>query len=184
MSAPAFPIARHGADILSPTAQGLKLCVREKEATEASGHPVKFVSEHIGPEFPSPEAAEAFILSHYPFLSDVAYLKLQARFKPAPKGRGAKDPCAPNNTLYWQISVSYWKILFHKALPKPQKAPLGQELQARALRKQELGQALSAEEIHALIDHPLSAYRPQKALDIGLFEYRPPDNPHIVIADE
>jgi hypothetical protein len=30
----------------------------------------------------------------------------------------------------------------------------------------------------------MRAAKPQKALDIGLFEFRPPDAPHILIADE
>lgn len=36
----------------------------------------------------------------------------------------------------------------------------------------------------ALADQPLLPVRPQQPLDVGLFEVRPPEAPHILMPDE
>ena len=73
----------------------------------------------------------------------------------------------------WRISVSYWRIGGADAAPPPQ---------ARAVRK--TGGDLDAQALRAIARAPLRPIRPQKALDIGLFEVRPPEAPHILMPDE
>jgi len=61
------------------------------------------------------------------------------------------------------------------------KPPIGQR---RHQRKKTTGRDLTPEEIAALSQGPLTAARPQKALDFGLFDFPLPENPAIIIADE
>ena len=53
---------------------------------------------------------------------------------------------------------------------------------ARAARKSK--QPLEPEALRAIAETPLRPTKPQQPLDIGLFEVRPPDAPHIVMPDE
>jgi hypothetical protein len=46
------------------------------------------------------------------------------------------------------------------------------------------GGDLDAQALRAIARAPLRPIRPQKALDIGLFEVRPPEAPHILMPDE
>ncbi len=80
----------------------------------------------------------------------------------------------------WQLSVSYWRML--GATAGRNAAVAGD--QARRLRKSSRGGELTPEELQGLADTPLVPTRPQKQLDYGLFDFIPPDNPGIVIADE
>ena len=43
---------------------------------------------------------------------------------------------------------------------------------------------LDAATLRALSRQPLQPVRPQQPLDIGLFEYRLPEAPHIIVPDE
>ena len=56
--------------------------------------------------------------------------------------------------------------------------------QARAARRRKAGPAPDAETLEAIVRQPLRPIRPQQPLDIGLFETRLPEAPHIVVADE
>jgi hypothetical protein len=75
----------------------------------------------------------------------------------------------------WRLQVSYWKIGVgvEASLEGPQ---------ARKVRR--AGAEADRDTLSALTRQPLRALRPQQPLDIGLFEVRPPEAPHIVIADE
>ena len=57
-------------------------------------------------------------------------------------------------------------------------------LQARAARRAQDAQALDAKALRARPRQPLQPVKPQQPLDIGLFEYSPPDAPHLIIPDE
>jgi hypothetical protein len=81
----------------------------------------------------------------------------------------------------WQLSLSYWKIMTVAQAKAAGIPPIGQ---ARHLRKKATGRDLTPEEIAALSQGPLTAVRPQKALDFGLFDFPLPENPAIIIADE
>jgi hypothetical protein len=56
--------------------------------------------------------------------------------------------------------------------------------QARELRRAADASALPAGALRALASQPLQPVRPQQPLDIGLFETRLPEAPHIIVPDE
>ncbi|WAC47437.1 hypothetical protein OVA03_12080 [Asticcacaulis sp. SL142] len=205
MASVRYPIALHGIDVLNSWAsKGFARAARESEAMAESGKSVQFVSEVVGPKFETESAALDYYGAQYPelledarpglrFTPDAAdnFARLMCRAEPVKSAKrttpvmaqGQRWP-APTKpvTSVWQLSLSYWKII-PKRVAKPA-AGLQPYIQARAVRKKALGQALTPEEVQALAANPLMSYRPQKALDIGLFEFIPPDNPNIIIADE
>jgi len=198
---PAYPIARDGHDALSQLRSGAaKRAVRERDAETAAGGRVAFVSEAVGPVYERREdALDAYAglieddrpgRLYAPAPESLACV-LTCRLK-TPQARGAKTvtpvfrdgerwpkmarPAEP----VWQLSVSYWKILGASA----GKVSAATGDQARKVRKSSRGGDLTAEELQGLADTPLVPTRPQKQLDYGLFDFIPPDNPGIVIADE
>ncbi len=199
MSLPLYPIARDGHDALALLRRGEALSARrESEAQAIADGRVAFVSENIGPLYERREdALDAYaglVADDRPghlFAPENLACVLSCRIKSPLKAKtqrvapvfrdGERWPKAtqPIETV-WQLSISYWKRL-------PQTAPrAGAPVkgQARTLRRTAKGGELTAEEIQGLIENPLTAARPQKALDFGLFDFIPPDNPGIVIADE
>jgi hypothetical protein len=70
--------------------------------------------------------------------------------------------------------VSYWRIA---TAGRPIEAP-----QARRARRGK--QPLDPETLRAIAREPLRPVEPQQPLDIGLFEVRLPEAPHIVMPDE
>jgi hypothetical protein len=46
------------------------------------------------------------------------------------------------------------------------------------------GGEVAPETLRAIARQPLKPVKPQQPLDIGLFETRPPEAPHIVMPDE
>lgn len=189
MPLPAYPVALDGHAALAQLRKGEGArAVREKEAEGSAGGRVAFVTESIGPLFATQEEARK---AYADVLDDSRVCLLTCRIKaPAAGKRTAAQPVfeegvrwpkmpAPPASL-WQLSVSYWKPLPALRTARGD-APAGQ---ARSLRKTVRGQDLTPEEILALTETPMSAARPQKALDFGLFDFVPPDNPGIVIADE
>jgi hypothetical protein len=117
------------------------------------------------------------------------FCRLVCRMKDTPRRRpksvqpvfsdGERWPSAkaPLETV-WQLSVSYWKILDGAPVARAEPGDV------RTLRKRAKTGELSVEEMRSLMAAPLTAPRPQKALDFGLFDFVPPDDPGIVIADE
>jgi hypothetical protein len=187
MSAILYPVASSAEQALN---RPLGRAVREGEARRCAGDAVTFVQELAGPGFSTREAA----LAAYAGRLDEAGVGSSA----APEDRycrlvevlapGAKAPAERRPTLregrrwpdppkvpptVWRISVAYWRIGRAEAAPAPQ---------ARSLRK--AGADLDAQALLAIARAPLRPVRPQKALDIGLFEVRPPEAPHIVMPDE
>ena len=86
--------------------------------------------------------------------------------------RWPAPPPAPRTA--WRLMVSYWRIA---TAERPIAAP-----QARTARRAR--QPLDPETLRAMARQPLRPVEPQQPLDIGLFEVRPPDAPHIVMPDE
>jgi hypothetical protein len=70
--------------------------------------------------------------------------------------------------------VSYWRIA---TAERPIETP-----QARKARRARA--PVDPETVRAMAHAPLRPIEPQQPLDIGLFEVRPPDAPHIVMPDE
>jgi hypothetical protein len=152
---------------------------REKEARDLAAGAVIHVMEAMGPAFETAEAA----LSAFPSLAAQPWAALRpvAAGKPPPPakpvnadGRRWPAPRSEGETL-WRFSVAYWRI--EGAVSAPEEA-------ARKLRRDPEAQGLDVQALRALARQPLRPSRPQRALDIGLFEVRPPDAPHIVMPDE
>ena len=184
----AYPIANDPHDALARMKAGTaNLAAREKEAETLSGTRVAFVTQSIGPLY---ETQDEALKVYGSLIGEVC--RLTARIKePARRKTKGMEPefrdgerwpkrTAPVTTV-WQLSVSYWKIITDSRA-----ATISEKLtdQARHLRKTVKGQTLTPEELLALSQSPLVAAKPQKALDFGLFDFIPPDNPGIVIADE
>jgi len=186
MSAIAHPVAHNALEVLQKP--DLPRALREREACGLSGKAVAFVNETIEPGF----ATEAEAQAVYRAVLDEGIARLACMFErtrkpPKPLTPEMKDgkrwgePVALPD-LRWKLCVSYWKII-----PRARKAAspsIAPHLQARAVRKKALDVALTPEEIRALAHAPLMAYRPQKALDHGLFETVLPENPDVIIPDE
>ena len=186
-----YPIAANAEEALKAP-QGRAERVREALAL-AGGAEVEFVRELTGPTFATREAAEAA----FPELVDREgapavqpedrFCELMETIAPDPKaGRGQAEPTfeagsrwpKPRRLLKtsWRLQVSYWKIVDPAAQTR---LP-----QARAARKSEQAQGLDAKALQAMAGQPLQPVKPQQPLDIGLFEYSPPDAPHLIIPDE
>ena len=188
MTLPAYPIARDGHDALIQMRAGAaRRAPRERDAESLAGGRVAFVSETVGPVYDRHEDA----LAAYGGLVEDAACVLGCRLKnPRPRGTKALAPVFRDGERWpkmtrppepvWQLSVSYWKVLGTGAA----KAGASKGGQARKLRKSARGGELTPEEVQGLADTPLVPLRPQKQLDYGLFDFIPPDNPGIVIADE
>lgn len=184
----AFPIAKDAHDALQLMKGGTApRALREKEAESLAGGTVAFVTQSVGPLYETKEDA----LAAFGSVAGDPACKLMPRIKSLPRaGRKPAQPAfkdgerwprltAPVETV-WQLSVSYWKIVTDVRTATPGSAAHD----AQGLRKKAKKEALSPEEVRALTEAPLISPRPQKALDFGLFDFVPPDNPGIVIADE
>jgi hypothetical protein len=154
---------------------------REREAADASGGMARFVSEAVGPAFSTREAlTEAFsTFAAQPWCAvrPVAEAGKAAKAAVKPQnadGRRWPEPKAATPVL-WRLSISYWRIGGAEEVPVDP---------ARRLRRDPDAKALDAKALRALARQPLRAMKPQQPLDIGLFEFRPPDAPHIVMPDE
>lgn len=177
-----YPIA---ADVREALSGGVQRAVRESEAEALAGKHVVFASEWVGETYEDRDSALAAWTGH------VEDDREGHSYNPAPEDRfcklicrmaslGQKDRASRQKKgVVWQLSVSYWKIM---AAPRPAATPT--KVQARKLRKSAKGSKLTNEDVQGLAEAPLQPYRLQKGLDFGLFDYIPPDNPNIVIADE
>ena len=167
--------------------------VREREALGfAGGFKVEFVRELTGPAFATREAAEAA----WPDAVDRKgapavqpedrFCELMEVLEPDARRGGQAEPTfeagsrwpKPKRLLgtVWRLQVSYWRIIDPAAEPV---LP-----QARAARKSAEAQALDAKTLRSMASQPLQPVKPQQPLDIGLFEYSPPEAPHLTIPDE
>lgn len=195
MTAVAFPIAQTAEAAL---ARPLGRAPRESHAVMLAGETVAFVTEPVGPAFATREAA----LDAYPGRLDDerpgrgASIQPEDRFcqlrelaavpprrgKRAAKamqpvyrdGRRWPAPLAPTPTM-WRLSISYWRV---GAAAQPTMTPPEPPLRR--------GRAVAAdpEALRRLVAEPLRPLKPQQPLDIGLFEFRPPEAPHLIIPDE
>ncbi|MFT3998489.1 MAG: hypothetical protein QM667_13885 [Asticcacaulis sp.] len=190
MPAIAYPVAHNALDIVLNWNEGAMPCAeRERSARDLCGKEVTFVRETLDPGFASEDAARA----HYERLLTAPFASLICTFErtripsraEASRRNGQRwDKAAAELPAQWKLSLSYWKIGAKRPVPSPSSTGPSIPLQARAARKKALDVPLTTEEVQALAHAPLMAYRPQKALDVGLFEFIPPDNPGIILADE
>jgi hypothetical protein len=180
VSAILYPIAANAdAALRDPRGRA----VREREAERVAGEPVAFAREFTGPSFKNEDEARA----HYAGRLDDE--RPGSRTAIAPEDRfcdlkpiiqRSRVPFTHPHTV-WRLSVGYWRIgEAHTADETPQT----KTSQARKARREKSGEAPDAETLEAMANQPLQPIKPQKALDIGLFEVRLPENPGIIVADE
>lgn len=211
MSLPAYPIAKDAHAALTQMREGQMRkgkglrAARQSEAEAPGGGRATFVTQTLGPVYERREDAldayaglveddrKGHVFSPLPEdrvcrLLSRAPQDIRAQTAPlAPcfaDGRRWPEPARPARAA-WQLSIGYWKIAEADA-PRAAKEPAkGQAKgQARHLRRKPEAKDLTPEDLLALSQNPLTAARPQKALDFGLFDFIPPDQPGIVIADE
>ena len=186
-----YPVAT---DVAAALAGPRGRAVRLREAEQVAGEAVSFVTEVFGPPYATREAAlDAYrgrIEDDRPGLTlqippEDRYARLteviSAGGRPPPPaipvlkdGRRWPAPLQPPKTV-WRLQVTYWRPV--------SSAPATDEIQARKARVQ-TKETLDPQTLRALTRQPLQAVRPQQPLDIGLFERRLPDSPHIVVPDE
>jgi hypothetical protein len=181
MTAILYPVA---ANAELAMANPLGRAAREREALAVAGEAVVFTTDPTGPAFATREAAaEAYA---GPVGESWARLTEQilpgqrlAPVKPtyADGRRWPLPSTAPPRTA-WRLMVSYWRIA---TAERPIETP-----QARAARRTRGAREapLDGDTLRAMARQPLRPIEPQQPLDIGLFEVRPPDAPHIVMPDE
>lgn len=164
---------------------------REREAQALAGEAVRFSTEPAGPAYATREAAlDAFSgrveddrpgrgaslppEDRYCALVERAEGRALAPVRPAYRdGRRWPDPPPAPKTV-WRLLVSYWRAGAGADLPAPQAR------EARRRSRQEVDPAT----LKAMARQPLAPVKPQQPLDIGLFERRLPEAPHIIVPDE
>lgn len=181
----------------------LGFAAREREAAQiversAAAAEVEFITQAVGPAFTTREAAlDAYAgkvdderAGRIAIALEARWCELRAVSTPVgarPKPRAPLQPQCRNGRRWpapdperqaatlWRLSVSFWRFgaaVEHHDVP------------ARKLRRHAASKDLDGATLGALARQPLQALRPQRALDIGLFEYRLPDNPDIIMPDE
>jgi len=182
MTAILYPVAVNAEQALS---RPLGRAARQGEARARAGAVVGFTTDLVGPAFPGREAAAAA------YADRLESAEPQDRFcrlveqvvgaaaAPGPleptyeDGRRWPRPPPPARTA-WRLAVSYWRL---GTPARPLDPP-----QARQARRK--AQPLEPAALQAIARAPLRPFKPQQPLDIGLFETRPPEAPHIVMPDE
>jgi hypothetical protein len=183
MTAILYPVAASAeAAIMRP----LGRAARAREAQGVAGEDVIFVSEAVGPAYATREAALA---ANSGRVEDVAaedrFCKLVETLAPKTKaprpavpvmaeGRRWPAPAAKQPGVVWRLSVSYWRIA---------SAVTGDLPQARQARRAG-ADGLDKQKLAAMTNQPLRPLKAQQPLDIGLFERRLPESPHIIVPDE
>ena len=192
MTAILYPLAANAELALS---QPKARAAREREAAAAAGEAVVFTTDVVGPAFATREAAlDAYAgrlederSGFTPAIED-RWCKLVEHVVVEPGRTAPLAPVAPTfqdgrrwpappqtpPRTAWRLLVSYWRIA---SAERPLEAP-----QARQARRQRGN--LDADTLRAMARQPLRPVEPQRALDIGLFETRLPENPSIVVPDE
>jgi hypothetical protein len=177
MTAIVYPVAPNAEQAL---ASPLGRAEREREAKAVARAAVAFASDATGPAFPTREAAEAA----YAGPLAEGWARVTEQILPGQKAAVAVTPTCEDGRRWpaapppprtaWRLVVSYWRF----ATPeRPLDPP-----QARAARRART--PLAAETLKDIARQPLKAIAPQQPLDIGLFETRLPEAPHIVVPDE
>ena len=165
------------------------LAAREMEAVRLAGGAVAFETVLVGPAFATREAAADAYAGRTggdgPGLAGWCELRPTAQEgapRPAPVrpamqgGRRWPDPDPKVPAAQWRLAVTFWRVT--GAEPAE---PLGA---ARMLRRDAGAPMLGADALRRLSSQPLRPVRVQRALDVGLFETRLPENPARLIPDE
>jgi len=184
MTAISYPVAPNAEAALG---RPVGRAEREREAARLAGEAVMFTTDPTGPAFATRAAA---LEAYGPRVDGVEpqdrYCRLaeqvaagQARGPVSVEptfedGRRWPPPPGGQPATVWRLQVSYWRIA---TAERPLEAP--QARQARRAR-----QPLDPDTLRAIARQPLRPVKPQQPLDIGLFEVRLPEAPHILMPDE
>lgn len=173
------------------------LAAREREAATLAGGAVVFERRLTGPAYRSKDAALDAYVSRvdddragrgFTVPSQARWCELKATAPagvrpPVPSrpslrdGRRWPDAAATAPEVVWRLSVAFWRVVGDEILAE---LPA-----ARALRRDpETSAQLDARALRRLSSQPLRPFKPQQPLDMGLFEIRLPESPHIVVSDE
>ena len=185
MSAITYPIAET-ADAALHAPKGF--AEREREAGALAGGDVRFVTEAVGPAFAREEdvlaafANAPHAVGEWKTVRPVAAAKLRPPVTPVNKN-GSRWPApkpmkADQPSVLWRLSVSYWRMT---TADEAEAMSLGA---ARRMRRDPGSEGLDPRTLAALAQQPLRPVDPQRPLDIGLFERRLPEAPHIIVPDE
>lgn len=181
MSAICYPVAETADQALHAP---MAFAERAREAVQAAGGAVEFISEAVGPAFVSEAAAEDAYRTAGLAPGEWRTLRPMIEGRPTPtvkpvnaEGRRWPQPAPPPAPTVWRMSVSYWRVTRDEAEPAPTAA-------ARRLRRDPEAQGLGTRALRALAQQPLRATEPQRPLDIGLFEVRLPEAPDRIVPDE
>lgn len=172
MSAILYPIADNAeAALAAPKGRA----ARERDAERLAGAPVSFVREFTGPVFRAEDEARTCYAGRLDngrvgLPPEDRFCELKAIVQ------RSRIPLAPPHTA-WRLSVAYWRT-------GGAAAPATEAPQARKARREKAGQAPDPEALDAMARQALLPIKPQQPLDIGLFERRLPESPHIVVPDE
>lgn len=195
MTAILYPLALNADQALTaPSGRA----ARQREAEILADDVVAFVTEPVGPSYSTRAAA---LDAHAGRIEDdrsgrVTTLAAEDRYcrlvEQIAAERGRRRVMAPISPTYqdgrrwpapkaeppttvWRLNISYWRIGGAAATSAEQ----AQARQARRSREE-----LDAHALRALTRQPLQPVKPQRPLDIGLFETRLPEAPHIIVPDE
>ena len=195
MTAILYPVAADAGQAFN-TPRGR--AAREREAAQAAGEPVAFVTEPVGPAYATREAALDALAGRVEderpgrpaIAAEDRVVSLVEQVAPQRGRSRAPGPVAPSfedghrwpaaaqaPATVWRAMISYWRI------GPPPVRRIGGEVQARQARRKR-GEEIDRDALRALTRQPLMAVKPQQPLDIGLFETRLPEAPHIVVPDE
>jgi hypothetical protein len=166
MSGVLFPIGPNAETALAAPVGRASL---QSAAANLAGAPVSFVRALSGPAFESREAA---LKAYHGRIDDDG-----VTVAPSDRFCDLQAVLAPGETprrIVWRLSLGYWQI-DGDAAPAPQ---------GRDARRRKESRGLDGGALTAMAREPLRPVQPQKALDIGLFEVRLPENPALLIADE
>lgn len=177
MSAILYPVAANAEQAL---ASPMGRAEREREALAKAKAAVAFTTDPTGPAFATREAAEDAYRA--PLADGYARVAEQIlpgqRLKPVEPvfADGRRWPAPPKTAprTAWRLMVSYWRLA---TAERPIAPP-----QARKARR--AGLPFAPETLRAMASAPLQPVEPQQPLDIGLFETRLPEAPHVVVPDE
>jgi hypothetical protein len=165
MTAILYPVAANADQALNAA---LGHAARESDARRVAKEAVVYTTDAAGPAFATREAAQDAYAGKLaePHVRLVEQILTPRPPRPAEPtyedGRRWPAP-RPAPATAWRLMVSYWRIA---SAERPLEAPLAPEALAAIARQ------------------PMRPFKPQQPLDIGLFEIRLPEAPHIVAPDE
>ncbi|HEX4181583.1 MAG TPA: hypothetical protein VHY32_12400 [Caulobacteraceae bacterium] len=198
MSAVRYPIAANAEAALSAP---VGRAARRTDACLIAGADIGFATEAVGPGFATrEEALKAYAgrldderaESPASIAPEDRYCELRELSAGRPPRPGGSQPMRPvyrNGRRWpasltpprtiWRLSISYWRIL-----PAAAESAFGPPSSAEPAGRKPAKTAMDAEALKARLSDPLRPVAPQQPLDIGLFEVRPPEAPHILMPDE